>query len=172
MIRSQPAACQGRLRPGETAPTTPPVLTLRRVALTRNAPWRVELPGTSLREQHWPPRHRLSWVSPMLGVATTLSAGEGVGTHQSSGRAAKSRLAFLYHAIPDRGFFHLPCISLKALLCVSSPLATVSFRWLSCAFMTSFAVFPWCEKSHGPPNCLHVIVFISLVFLSLSSAAN
>jgi len=96
---------------------------------------------------------------PMLGVATTPSAGAGVGTHQSSGRAAKSRLVCLYHAIPDNGFFHLPFISLKALLCVSSPLATTSFRWLSCAFMTSLAVFPWSWKSHGPPNCLHVIVF-------------
>ncbi len=28
--------------------------------------------------------------------------------------------------------------------------------------MTSFAVFPWCEKSHGPPNCLQVIVFTGL----------
>ena len=115
----------------------------------------------------------MSWVS-RRSVATTLRAGAGVGTHQSSGRAAKSRLAFRYHAIPDRGFFHLPCISREALLCVSSPLATISFRWLSCAFMTSFAVFPWCEKSHGPPNCLHVIVFISLASFHcpLSSAGR
>src|ERR1039458_10653352 len=28
--------------------------------------------------------------------------------------------------------------------------------------MTSSAVFPWNAKSHGPPNCLHVIVFIRL----------
>jgi hypothetical protein len=28
--------------------------------------------------------------------------------------------------------------------------------------MTSSAVFPWTMKSHGPPNCLQVIVFISL----------
>jgi hypothetical protein len=82
------------------------------------------------------------------------------GNHQSSGRAAKSRLVRLYHAIPDKGFFHLPCISFKAPLCVSSPLATISFRWLSSAFMTSLAVFPWSGKSHGPPNCLHVMVFI------------
>src|SRR5438270_11590837 len=98
----------------------------------------------------------------MLGVATTLSAEARVGTHQSSGRAAKSRLAFRYHPIPDKGFFHLPCISLKAFLCVSSPPSTSSFRCLSCAFMTSLALLPWCAKSHGPPNCLHVIVFISL----------
>jgi hypothetical protein len=99
---------------------------------------------------------------PMLGVATTLSTGAGVGTDQSSGRAAKSRLVFRYHPIPDKGFFHLPCISVKAPLCVSSPLTTISFRWLSCAFMTSLAVLPWSVKSHGPPNCLHVMVFIGL----------
>lgn len=81
---------------------------------------------------------------------------------QSSGRAAKSRLVFLYHAIPDKGFFHLPFIPFKALLCVSSPPATISFKCLSCAFITSSAAFPWSGKSHGPPNCLHVIVFISL----------
>jgi hypothetical protein len=99
---------------------------------------------------------------PVLRITPRLSAGGGVGTHQSSGRAAKSRLVFLYHAIPDKGFFHLPCISLKALLCASSPPATISFRWLSCAFITSLAVFPCSGKSHGPPNCLHVVVFISL----------
>lgn len=82
--------------------------------------------------------------------------------HQSSGSAAKSRLVCLYHAIPDNGFFHLPCISCKAPLCVSSPLATISFRWLSSALITSLAVFPWSGKSHGPPNCLHVMVFIGL----------
>src|SRR4051794_28667810 len=26
--------------------------------------------------------------------------------------------------------------------------------------MTSSAVFPWCSRSHGPPSCLHVIVFM------------
>jgi hypothetical protein len=81
---------------------------------------------------------------------------------QSSGRAAKSRLVFLYHAIPDTGFFHLPFISFKALSCVSSPPATISFKCVSCAFITSSAVFPRSGKSHGPPNCLHVIVFMSL----------
>ena len=83
-------------------------------------------------------------------------------TDQSSGRAAKSRLVFLYHAIPDKGCFHRPFISFNAFSCVSSPLVTVSFKWLSCAFMISSAVFPWSWRSHGPPNCLHVIVFISL----------
>src|ERR1017187_3326956 len=83
-------------------------------------------------------------------------------TDQSSGRAAKSRLALLYHPIPAMGFFHLPFISFKALSCDSSPPATISFKWLSCPFITSSAVLPWSAKSHGPPNCLHVIVFISL----------
>jgi hypothetical protein len=113
-----------------------------------------------------------SWVKPMLGVATALSAEAGVGTHQSSGRAAKSRLVFLYHAIPDNGFFHLPCISLKALLWVSSPLATISFKCASSAFITSLAVFPWSGKSHGPPNCLHVVVFIRLASFHSVSAVN
>jgi hypothetical protein len=85
-----------------------------------------------------------------------------VMTDQSSGRAAKSRLVFLYHPIPEMGFFHRPFISFKALWCASSPPATISFRWLSCAFITSSAVFPWSGRSHGPPKCLHVIVFISL----------
>jgi hypothetical protein len=79
---------------------------------------------------------------------------------QSSGRAAKSRLAFLYHPNPETGFLHLPFISFKAGWCVSSPPATISFKCLSCSFMTSSAVFPWSGKSHGPPNWSHFIVFI------------
>jgi hypothetical protein len=97
-------------------------------------------------------------VSPSVRQGRRSTA---LTTDQSSGRAAKSRLVLRYHPIPEMGFFHLPFISFKALSCVSSPLATMSFRWLSCPFMTSSAVFPWSGKSHGPPNCLHVIVFIS-----------
>jgi hypothetical protein len=82
---------------------------------------------------------------------------------QPSGRAAKSRLAFLYHPIPDMGCFHLPFISFKALWCVSSRPATISLKCLSCALMTSSAVSPWSARSHGPPNCLHVIAFMNLV---------
>jgi hypothetical protein len=111
--------------------------------------------------RHWTPRHRRRGRADAR-CRDDAERGSEVGNHQSRARAAKSRLVFLYHAIPDKGFFHLPCISLKALLCVSSPLATISFRWLSCAFITSFAVLPWKGKSHGPPNCLHVIVFMSL----------
>ncbi|HEY4896109.1 MAG TPA: hypothetical protein VII01_08460, partial [Solirubrobacteraceae bacterium] len=81
-------------------------------------------------------------AEPMLCVATALSPGAGVGTRQSSGRAAKSRLAFLYHPIPERGCFHLPFISFNAPSCVASPFATASFRCMSCAFMTSSAVVP------------------------------
>src|ERR1700687_5757249 len=83
-------------------------------------------------------------------------------TDQFSGRAAKSRLAFLYHFIPDLGCLHLPFISFKAPLCASSPPATDSLRCLSCALITSSAVFPWSANSHGPPNSLHVIVFMRL----------
>src|SRR5229473_5665034 len=83
-------------------------------------------------------------------------------TDQSSGRAAKAFFVFIYHPIPAMGFFHLSFIIFKALLCVSSPLATTSFKWRSSAFITSSAVFPWNGASHGPPICLHVIVFISL----------
>ena len=83
-------------------------------------------------------------------------------TDQSSGRAAKAFLVFIYHPIPDMGFFHLSCMLFRVLLCVSSPLATISFKCLSSAFITSSAVFPWNGASHGPPICLHVIVFISL----------
>src|SRR2546422_11122823 len=81
-------------------------------------------------------------------------------TDQSSGRAAKSFFVFRYHPIPRMGFFHLPCISFKAPLCVSSPMATISFKCLSSAFITSSAVFPWNATSHGPPICLHVMVFM------------
>src|SRR6266566_5202670 len=79
---------------------------------------------------------------------------------QSSGRAAKSFFVFIYQPIPRMGFFHLPCIAFKALLCVSSPPATISFKCLSSAFITSSAVFPWNATSHGPPICLQVIVFM------------
>ena len=44
-----------------------------------------------------------------------------------------------------------------------SPPATVSRRCRSCALMTSSAVVPWMAKSHGPPSCWHVIVFMGLV---------
>lgn len=78
----------------------------------------------------------------------------------SSGREANFRLVLLYHPIPEMGFFHRPFISFRALWCVSSPPATISFRWRSCAFMTLSAVVPWCAKSQGPPICLHVIDFM------------
>src|SRR5712692_1514157 len=84
---------------------------------------------------------------------------------QSSGRAAKDLLVFIYHPIPFMGFFHLPCIAFKALLCISSPPATISLRWLSSALITASAVFPWNATSHGPPICLHVIVFIFMTSL-------
>ena len=109
---------------------------------------------TQRRTARPPPADQVS-----RGRTSTTSA---LIADQSSGRAAKSRFVFLYHAIPDKGCFHLPFIPFKALLCVSSPPATVSFRCLSCAFITSSAESPWSGKSHGPPNCLHVIVFISL----------
>src|SRR3989442_3812605 len=64
--------------------------------------------------------------------------------------------------MPERGRFHRPFICFKAGSCVWSPLATVSFRCLSCALITASAVGPRCTKSHGPPNCLHVIVFIEV----------
>src|ERR1700716_2246162 len=83
-------------------------------------------------------------------------------TDQSSGRAAKAFFVFIYHPMPDMGFFHLPCMLFRAPLCVSSPPATISFRWLSSAFITSSAVLAWNAVSHGPPICLQVIVFISL----------
>lgn len=107
-----------------------------------------------------------SWLKAMLRPSAApyqLDMAEGALGGQSSGRAAKLRLVFLYHPIPDMGFFHRPFMSFKALSCASSPLVTISFRCLSCAFITSSAVFPWSVKSHGPPSCLHVIVFIRLV---------
>src|SRR5665647_1351828 len=87
-------------------------------------------------------------------------------TDQSSGRAAKSFFVFVYHLIPETGCLHLSCMLFRALLCVSSPLATISFKWLSSALITSSAVFPWNGASHGPPICLHVIVFIPITSFS------
>ena len=49
---------------------------------------------------------------------------------QSSGRAAKSRLALRYHPIPEIGRFHLPFISFNAGSCASSPPATTVFEML------------------------------------------
>src|ERR1700686_1969684 len=83
-------------------------------------------------------------------------------TDHSSGRAAKVFFVFIYPPIPAMGFFHLPFIIFKALWCVSSPPATISFKCLSSALITSSAVLPWNGVSHGPPICLHVIVFTSL----------
>ena len=97
------------------------------------------------------------------GPVATTGSPHALPIDQSSGRARKSRLAFLYHAMPEMGCLHLPFISFKALLCVSSPLETISFKCLSCALMTSSAVSPRRGRSHGPPNCLHVIVFIAVV---------
>nr|AAP32760.1 unknown [uncultured bacterium] len=92
-------------------------------------------------------------------------------TDHSSGRAAKAFFVFRYHPIPDMGLLHLPCMLFRAPLCVSSPLATISFKWLSCAFITSSALLPWNGALHGPPICLHVIVFtyhVLLVVIRLS----
>jgi hypothetical protein len=91
-------------------------------------------------------------------------------TGQSSGRSAKSFFVFLYHFIPDTGCLHLSCMLFRALLCDSSPFATISFKWLSCAFITSSAVFPQNGASHGPPICLHVIVFKFITSLECTPA--
>jgi hypothetical protein len=79
------------------------------------------------------------WVWTVMGA--TKRSGPIV-SRQSGGSAAKSRFAFLYHAIPDSGFFQRPCISRRALSWVSSPSATIFLRWRSCAFITSLAVLP------------------------------
>jgi hypothetical protein len=106
------------------------------------------------------------WDS-MVGVLVPPAAND-VG--QSSGRAPKSRLACLYHPIPEMGCFHRPFISFEAGWCSSSPPLAISLRWRSWAFMTSSAVAPWWAKSHGPPSCLHVIVFMCR-FLSVKQVA-
>ncbi len=117
------------------------------------------------------PETSMSWVRRCSVSPASLSTGARVDATQSSGSAAKSCLALLYHPIPETGCFHLPFISFKARSCVASPCATTSLRCLSCAFMTSSAVCPGCGKSQGPPNCLHVIVFIGLAPSRRSSSA-
>lgn len=78
-------------------------------------------------------------------------------TDQSSGSEANSRLVFRYHAIPERGRFHLPFIASSAVSCVWSPPATASFRCTSCALMISSAVLRWSSRSHGRP-----VAYVSL----------
>ena len=107
----------------------------------------------------WRIRCRVS--GPLWSSGRRRGPGRGVYVaDQSSGRAANAFLVFMYHRIPDTGFFHLPCMLFRALLCASSPPATISFRWLSSAFMTSSAVCPRNGASHAPPICRHVIVFM------------
>jgi hypothetical protein len=86
----------------------------------------------------WPSGSAGYRVAPSRAVAPTSSYRlhrrheSREGTPQSAGRAAKSRLAFLCHPIPETGCFHLPFISFNAPSCVASPCATTSFRCLSC----------------------------------------
>ena len=61
------------------------------------------------------------------------------------------------------GFFQRPFIALRALSCAWSPPATICFKCRSWALITSSAVLPDSEKSHGPPSCLHVMVFMDSV---------
>jgi len=75
----------------------------------------------------WQPESGDWGCSPMTAHCSGAANGT-VAADQSSGRAAKSRLVFLYQAIPDKGCLHLPFMPFKALSCVSSPPATVSFR--------------------------------------------
>jgi hypothetical protein len=129
--------------------------------------WSPPAPCTALRVGDGASAARASWAAdagePGTQVRRRCMRGREIAD-QSSGRAAKSRLDLRYHDIPAMGCFHLPFMSFKASLCVSSPFETTSFRCLSCAFMTSSAVAPWCGRSHGPPSCLHVIVFMGLAF--------
>src|ERR1700733_7399958 len=135
---------------------------------------------TSLRLFSREPSTRItSWLSATGSVGDRVSVFVALLiswwasiSDQSSGRAAKSRLAFLYPPIPATGCFHLPFISFRASLCASSPLETISFKCVSCAFMTSSAVSPCSSRSHGPPNSLHVIVFITLASLRRYSAVK
>lgn len=63
------------------------------------------------------------------GGSAVAAGGRAAG--QSLGRAAKDFLVLRYQPIPEMGFFHLPCMSFRALWCVPSPPATISFRCLS-----------------------------------------
>src|SRR5450759_1501144 len=122
---------------------------------------------SQLTSRAWGLTRKARWVDFCLELPS-------VGRwRQSSGRAAKAFLVFIYHPIPDTGFFHLPFMLSRAALCVSSPLATISCRCLSCAFITASALLPWNAASHGPPICSHVMVFISYLLSSrLSSRAR
>ena len=84
-----------------------------------------------------------------------------VGSSQSWGSAAKSRLVFRYHVMPEIGRFHRPFIAFKASACVPSPPATLSLRCLSWSLITSSAVVPRSGRSQGPPSFLHDIVFMT-----------
>ena len=100
-------------------------------------PSEVSVPGDTEPEAIW---------DSMAGVLVPPAAND-VG--QSSARAPKSRLACLYHPIPEMGCFHRPFISFAAGRCSSSPPFAISLRWRSWAVMTSSAVAPRWAKSHG-----------------------
>ena len=72
-------------------------------------PSEVSVPGDTEPEAIW---------DSMAGVLVPPAADE-VG--QFSGRAPKSRLACLYHPIPETGCFHRPFISFAAGWCSASP---------------------------------------------------
>jgi hypothetical protein len=105
--------------------------------------------------------------SPSLTTSTRLTGcAVPYSPPGSSGSAAKSRWAWRYHRMPEMGRFQRPFIAVSAGSWSVAPLATASLRWRSCALMTSLASSPWCARSHGPPSCRHVIVFISSAFVS------
>src|SRR6478752_10228010 len=74
--------------------------------------------------------------------------------------------------MPLIGCFQRPFMSLRAGSWAVSPAATASLRCWSWALITSSAVSPLNALSHGPPICLHVIVFMSVHLLDANHVAG
>ena len=110
---------------------------------------------------------------PLVAAGTFTPLASPVGTHahrgtrgrgfwmtdQSLGRQ-QTFFVFIYHFIPDTERFPYPVCVSRAPLCVSSPLATISFKWLSSALINSSDVFHGMGY-HIVPNlctcrCLHI----------------
>src|SRR4051794_40287370 len=72
--------------------------------------------------------------------------------------------------MPERGCFQRPFIAARASPWVGSPPATMSFRCWSWALMISSADWPSRRRSHGPPSCLQVIVFMRRTYDGARSA--
>jgi zinc-finger of transposase IS204/IS1001/IS1096/IS1165 len=156
---SEPACAVGPPSPGRGA--------LSCVATVEDGGTGFAVPGQRGEARTARPGRAAGTSSPSRTTTTRLTGcAVPYSPSGSSGSAAKSRWAWRYHRMPEIGRFQRSFITVSAGSWSVAPLATASLRWRSCALMTSLASSPWCAKSHGPPSCLHVMVFISVAFVT------